>query len=80
MGIIKYRQEDEADKWLREHDPYYSSTIKNKRRKEKYPYETVEMEHRRSSIEIPVSNLNASQRRQMKEVAGAYDENGNFDL
>lgn len=79
MGI-KYRQEDEADKWLKEHDPYYSSTAKNKRKKAKYPYETVEMEHRRASIEIPMSNLNSSQRRQMKEIAGAYDEDGNFDL
>ena len=40
---IRYRQEDEADKWLREHDPYYSSTAKNKRKKEAYPYDTVEM-------------------------------------
>lgn len=79
MGI-KYRREDEADKWLREHDPYYSDTTKNKRRKEKYPYETVEMEHRRSNIEIPISNLNKAQKRKMKEVAGAYDEEGNFDL
>lgn len=80
MGVIRYRQEDEADRWLREHDPYYSSTKKNKRRKEKYPYETIEMEHRRSSVEIPISNLNKAQKRQMKEVAGAYDEEGNFDL
>lgn len=79
MGI-KYRQEDEADKWLREHDPYYSSTAKNKRKKEPYPYETVEQEHRRAAIEIPFSNLTTAQRRQMKEIAGAYDENGNFEL
>ena len=31
MGI-KYRQEDEADKWLREHDPYYTDSRKNKRK------------------------------------------------
>lgn len=78
--MIKYRDEDEADKWLREHDPYYSSMAKNKRKKEKYPYETIEMEHRRAAIEIPISNLNPSQLVQFSEVAGAYDEDGNFEL
>lgn len=79
MGI-KYRQEDEADKWLREHDPYYSSTAKNKRQKAEFAYETVEQEHRRAQIEIPISNLTSYQRRQMKAIAGAYDEDGNFEL
>lgn len=77
---IRYRKEDEADKWLKENDPYYSSTAKNKMRTTDHPYETVEQEHRRVAVEIPFSNLNASQRRQMKDVAGAYDEDGNFEL
>lgn len=33
---IRYRKEDEADKWLKKHDPYYKSTAKNKRKKAKY--------------------------------------------
>jgi hypothetical protein len=79
MGI-KYRQEDEADKWLREHDPYYTDSRKNKRKKVSHPYDTPEQEHRRSQIEIPISNLNGAQKRKLKEVAGAYDEDGNFEL
>lgn len=78
--MIKYRKEDDADRWLREHDPYYSSTVKNKVQKTKSPYETIEMEHRRAAIEIAISNLNSAQRVQFAEVAGAYDENGNFEL
>ena len=27
------REEDEADKWLREHDPYYTSSDRDKRKK-----------------------------------------------
>lgn len=78
--MIKYRDEDDADRWLREHDPYYSSKAKNKVQKTKYPYDTIEMEHRRTAIEIAISNLNSAQRVQFAEVAGAYDENGNFEL
>jgi hypothetical protein len=78
--LIKYRSEDEADHWLRENDPYYSSAAKNKRKKERYPYETIEMEHRRAQVEIPISNLNPSQLVQFSEVAGSYDEDGNFEL
>lgn len=79
MGI-KYRQEDEADKWLREHDSYYTDNRKNKRKKVSHPYDTPEQEHRRSQIEIPISNLNGAQQRKLKEVAGAYDEDGNFEF
>lgn len=78
--MIKYEYEDEADRWLREHDPYYSSTKKNKSSVERYPYDTLEMRHRRAAIEIPFSCLNSAQRVQFAEVAGAYDENGNFEL
>lgn len=78
--MIKYEQEDEADRWLREHDPYYSSTKKNKTALERFPYDTLEMRHRRAAIEIPISNLNRSQLLQFSEIAGAYDEEGNFEL
>ena len=76
----RIREEDNADCWLREHDPYYSSTKKNKRRKEKYPYDTPEQEHRRVQMEIPLSNLNSRQLRELKGVLGSYDEDGEFNL
>lgn len=76
----RIRKEDEADLWLRKHDPYYASTKKNKRSKEEYPYETPEQEHRRRQIEIPISNLNSSQRRELRGVLGSYDEAGEFNL
>lgn len=34
MGI-RYRKEDEADKWLREHDPYYSDKSGHKSKKKR---------------------------------------------
>lgn len=74
------REEDEADKWLREHDPYYTNPDKNKRKRVKYPYETPEQERRRREMEIPISNLNSSQKVQLKSIAGEYDENGHFNL
>ena len=74
------REEDEADVWLREHDPYYTNPDKNKKKQVKYPYETPEQERRRREAEIPISSLNSSQKVQFKQVAGAYNENGEFEL
>lgn len=74
------REEDEADKWLREHDPYYTAPDKNKRKLIENPYETPEQERRRREVEIPISNLNSSQRVCFKAIAGAYNENGDFSL
>ena len=74
------REEDEADKWLREHDPYYADPKKNKRKRVAYPYETPEQERRRKETEIPISNLNSKQRVQFKDVAGAYTDKGEFSL
>lgn len=79
MGVFR-REEDEADKWLREHDPYFTSPDKDKRNKETYPYDTPEQERRRREAEIPISNLNSYQKVIFKEVAGSYDEQGNFNL
>ena len=79
MGA-RYRKEDEADKWLREHDPYYTDTEKNKKKKLEYPYDTPEQEHRRVQIEIPIRNLNSRQRRELRGVLGAYDDEGEFNL
>ena len=74
------REEDEADKWLREHDPYYTSSDRDKRKKLSNPYETPEQEKRRRETEIPLSNLNSYQRVQFKQVGGSYTERGEFDL
>ena len=74
------RKEDEADKWLREHDPYYTTKDRWKKKKGAY-YETPEQEHRRYSIEIPMSSLSTAQLYQLKQAgAGAYDEDGNFNF
>ena len=69
-----------ADIWLREHDPYYTAPDKNKKKKIAYPYETPEQERRKRETEIPISSLNSSQRVQFKRIAGAYTDNGEFDL
>ena len=74
------REEDEADKWLRAHDPYYTSSDRDKRKKVSNPYETPEQEKRRRETEIPLSNLNSYQRVQFKQVGGSYTERGEFDL
>lgn len=74
------REEDEADKWLREHDPYYTAPERNKRKKVSHPYDTPEQEKRRRQMEIPISNLNSSQRVQFKQVAGGYNEKGEFEM
>ena len=74
------REEDMADIWLRDHDPYYTNPDKNKKKRLSHPYETPEQERRKREMEIPISSLNSSQRVQFKQVAGAYNENGEFDL
>lgn len=74
------REEDAADKWLREHDPYYADPKKNKRKMVSHPYETPEQERRRRETEIPISSLSSKQRVQFKEVTGAYNEKGEFSL
>lgn len=55
------REEDEADKWLREHDPYYTDTTVGKRKKMEKPYETPKQEARRRDMEIPFSSLSLKQ-------------------
>ena len=76
----RIRKEDDADRWLREHDPYYTGKKMNKRAKEEYPYDTPEQAHRRAQVEIPLSNLNAKQRVELKGVLGSYDGEGKFNL
>lgn len=60
------RKEDEADKWLREHDPYYLDSSVSKKRKAKYPYETPKQEARRRDMEIPFSSLSYKQSEEIK--------------
>lgn len=74
------RTEDMADKWLRDNDPYYTAPNKNKRKQIAYPYDTPEQERRKREQEIPISSLNSSQRVQFKQVAGAYNDMGEFEL
>jgi hypothetical protein len=45
--MIFPRKEDDADLWLREHDPYYLSKNKYKSKMIDNPYETPEQEKRR---------------------------------
>lgn len=76
------RDEDEADRWLREHDPYYTFRGKGKMDRFTHPYETPEMEKRRKEMEIPLSCLSLAQ---MKQIGGeikdvAYKEGYNFEL
>lgn len=74
------RNEDDADKWLRDNDPYYTAPDKNKRKQLSHPYDTPEQERRRVEQEIPISSLNSSQRVQFKKIAGAYNDTGDFEL
>ena len=56
------RAEDEADKWLRENDPYYTDTRSNKTDIYNTYYDTPKMESRRLEMEIPMSSLSLRQR------------------
>ena len=66
------RKEDEADKWLREHDPYYTTKDRWKKKKGAY-YETPEQEHRRYSIEIPFSSLSKKQKSDIPEAINIFE-------
>ena len=73
MGKFR-RKEDEADKWLREHDPYYTSPDRNKMKRIESPYETPEQEKRRREMEIPFSCLSLRQRSQIPSVVKVFDK------
>lgn len=55
MRRIRKREEDPADKWLREHDPYYTSMSQGKAKMIKHPYLTPDQEVRRQRKEIPIT-------------------------
>lgn len=67
------RVEDEADKWLRENDSYYSSTDIHKKKRIRYPYDTPEQEKRRREVEIPFSSLSLRQRSEIPEAIKIFD-------
>ena len=71
MGKFK-REEDEADKWLREHDPFYSD--KSRSKKSGAYYETPKMEERRRSKEIPMSSLSLRQRESTERLSTYTDD------
>ena len=56
------RAEDDADKWLRENDPYYTDIRSNKTDIYNTYYDTPKMESRRLEMEIPMSSLSLRQR------------------
>lgn len=78
--MMRYRVEDEADRWLREHDPYYTDKSGHKSKSLRYPYDTLRQERTKAEIEIPISNLSGAQRIRFSAVAGAFDDEGNFAL
>lgn len=57
MRRILKRGEDEADKWLRLHDPYYTDMSRGKSNKIRNPYLTPDQEVARARKEIPISQL-----------------------
>lgn len=65
------REEDAADLWLREHDPYYTDPKKNKRKFISHPYDTPEQEKRKAEMELPLSCLSM---KQMLEIGGNVAE------
>lgn len=71
------RKEDDADKWLRDHDPYYTSKAKNKSKLVANPYDTPEQEHRKSQMELPLSSLSV---KQVLEIGGQISDDGNIEL
>lgn len=71
------RKEDDADRWLREHDPYYTDKSKNKRSKVSNPYDTPEQEYRKSQMEIPLSSLSV---KQVSEIGGQISDEGDVEL
>ena len=79
MGRFR-REEDEADKWLRKHDPYYTDRSGHKSKKISNPYDTARMERSKAEAEIPFSNLTKSQRVQMKDYVGSFNERGEFEM
>lgn len=54
---IRKRKEDEADKWLREHDPYYTDKTRDKGKRAEYPYLTPDQELQQNRKEIPISSF-----------------------
>ena len=80
MGKRFRRVEDEADKWLREHDPYYTSKNGHKRKKRNNVYITPRQEESIARLEISFSHLSKRDMVRLKGVLGAFDKDGEFNL
>lgn len=77
MNMSKFRrEEDEADKWLREHDPYYTDKSRGKCEKYGTYYHTPEMERNRLEKEIPLSNLSIKQAQSIGIEISSNDRTG----
>ena len=57
MRKIQKREEDAADKWLRENDPYYTEKGSGKMKYLRHPYLTPDQELQRRRKEIPISSF-----------------------
>lgn len=74
MAIIKKRNEDPADQWLREHDPYYTDKSRGKKRYLKYSYLTPDQEVARARMEIPISSIGTGEKEVTLDYLGLLEE------
>lgn len=74
MAIIKKRNEDPADQWLREHDPYYTDKSRGKKLYLKYPYLTPDQEVARARMEIPISSIGSGEKEITLDYLGLLEE------
>jgi len=69
--MIFARNEDAADRWLREHDLYYEYKGRDKKSLLNHPYDTPKQELRKNQQESPLSSLSM---KQMYEIGGEMTE------
>ncbi len=79
--MIFAREEDVADRWLREHDPYYEYKSRDKRSMLDRPYDTPRQEKRKNQQEIPLSSLSMKQTLEIGgEITNALFGGQDFEL
>lgn len=72
--MIFARREDQADLWLREHDPYYTDKKRGKKNDLKYPYLTPDQEVARARMEIPISSIGTGEKEITLDYLGLLEE------
>lgn len=72
--MIFARREDQADLWLREHDPYYTDKSRGKKLYLKYPYLTPDQEVARARMEIPISSIGTGEKEITLDYLGLLEE------